>query len=166
MYRYDDWATGRLLETAERLTPGQLLAPGQAGRGSIRNTLVHLISVQRRWLKWWNGALPADEAYQLQLEPADFPDLAAIRSMYNEVQQELRAFVAQLSEADLQQVLSNPMPDGTVFRMRLWQLMLHVATHGTQHRSEVAAMLTAAGASPGDLDLIFYLWPDGEARLG
>jgi uncharacterized damage-inducible protein DinB len=29
--------------------------------------------------------------------------------------------------------------------------------HGTQHRSEAAALLTEAGLSAGDLDLIDYL---------
>jgi uncharacterized damage-inducible protein DinB len=40
-------------------------------------------------------------------------------------------------------------------------MMLHVANHGTQHRAEVAAMLTAAGRSPGDLDLLAYFKPFG-----
>ena len=41
--------------------------------------------------------------------------------------------------------------------MPIWQVLSHVANHGTQHRSEAAEMLTAIGRSPGELDLIFYL---------
>ncbi len=38
----------------------------------------------------------------------------------------------------------------------VWQMLVHVVNHGTQHRSESAALLTAEGRSPGDLDLIEY----------
>ena len=37
-----------------------------------------------------------------------------------------------------------------------WQMLAHVVNHGTQHRSEAAALLTEAGQSPGDLDMIFF----------
>ncbi|MER3418993.1 MAG: hypothetical protein C4290_00025, partial [Chloroflexota bacterium] len=43
----------------------------------------------------------------------------------------------------------------------LWQLLLHQANHATQHRSEVAYLLTQMGHSPGDLDLLAYLLQGG-----
>jgi uncharacterized damage-inducible protein DinB len=35
--------------------------------------------------------------------------------------------------------------------------MAHVITHGMQHKTEAAAILTGFGHSPGDIDLIVYL---------
>jgi uncharacterized damage-inducible protein DinB len=43
-------------------------------------------------------------------------------------------------------------------RTRLvWQTIVHVINHDTQHRSEAAQLLTAYGQSPGDLDISYYL---------
>ena len=47
--------------------------------------------------------------------------------------------------------------DGREAAYPLWQLVLQVINHGTQHRAEAAAMLTELGASPGELDLIVFL---------
>ena len=38
----------------------------------------------------------------------------------------------------------------------VWQMLVHVVNHGTQHRAEAAALLTSQGRSPGELDLIDY----------
>jgi len=38
----------------------------------------------------------------------------------------------------------------------VWQMLVHVVNHGTQHRAEAATLLTAEGRSPGQLDLIYY----------
>jgi uncharacterized damage-inducible protein DinB len=38
----------------------------------------------------------------------------------------------------------------------VWQMLVHVVNHGTQHRSEAAALLSAEGRSPGELDMINY----------
>ncbi len=163
LYGYNRWATERVLEAAAGLSPEQLLMPGTAGHGSIRNTLVHLIAAQRGWLSWWNGTLTAEEAIALRPDPVDFPDLAAVRAAWEGLEGETEAFVSGLNEDQAARVYSNPMPDGTTFRMPLWQMMLHVANHGTQHRSEVAAMLSGFGHSPGNLDLLAYLWTPGGA---
>jgi uncharacterized damage-inducible protein DinB len=159
LYGYNHWATERLLEVAKQLTPEQLHAPGSAGHGSVHNTLLHLVNTQKSWLAWWDGSLSAEEAYRLTLNPTDFPDLAALRTIWEEVEQATQAFVSSLTDEDVIRVYAQTLPNGVDFRMPLWQMMLHVANHGTQHRSEAAAMLTSFGHSPGNLDLLFHLWP-------
>jgi uncharacterized damage-inducible protein DinB len=38
----------------------------------------------------------------------------------------------------------------------VWQMLVHVLNHRTQHRADAAALLTGDGRSPGELDLINY----------
>ena len=151
LYGYNRWATERVLDAAARLTHEQFLAPGTAGHGSVRDTLVHVIGTHRGWLSWWDGSLPVDEAYNLRLEPDDVRDLDAIRAVWEEVERQTEAFVSRLTDGDAARVYARGD-----WRMPLWRMMLHVANHSTQHRSEVAAMLTDASHSPGDLDLLYY----------
>ena len=59
------------------------------------------------------------------------------------------------------------MTDGFVAHVHegvpVWQMLVHVVNHGTQHRAEAATLLTAEGRSPGEIDLIFYAEEQAEA---
>ena len=155
-YGYDEWATTKIFAAAEGLTAEQLDAPGPIPHGTIRQTLLHLLIVHKRFLRWWDGTLPAQQAYSQTADPADYPDLTSVRAFWQQVAEQTRTFVSGLNDDDAARHLSTTGPDGSEFGFPLWQMMQHVANHNTQHRSEVAMMLTEAGSSPGDVDLIFY----------
>jgi uncharacterized damage-inducible protein DinB len=166
LYGYNRWATERVLEVTSRLASEQLNAPGTAGHGSVRETLLHMLDTHRGWLSWWDGSLSAEDAYNLQTNAADYPDLEAVRGLWESIEAQTQAYVAGLSDADAARVYSHTFANGTAFSMVLWQMMLHVANHGTQHRSEVAAMLTTFGQSPGDLDLLHYVVMANASQTG
>lgn len=163
-YDYGRWATARILDTAEALTQEQFHAPGNAGRGSVRDTLLHMIGTQQGWLNWWDGSLPAQEAYSQRPDPADFPDLKSLRAAWESLEEQTRAFVTGLSDDDVVKNYEQTLPNGDNWSMPLWQMMAHVANHGTQHRSEIAAMFTGFGHSPGDLDLLNYFASRGSGN--
>lgn len=158
LYDYDRWASGQIFAAADGLTPEQLNTPGTAGHGSIRETLLHMVSAHWSWLSWWDGHMTAEESMQSGLDPSDYSDLASVRAVWEKTMARSRAFIDGLSEADLGREYTSTLPwNGQSVSFTLWQMMLHVANHGTQHRSEAAAMLTAFDRSPGFLDLINLL---------
>lgn len=156
LYAYNLWANHHILDFAEQLTPEELHTWDGGSYGSIHTTLVHMMDVEWSWLdERWRGNGPSDE-----MKPEDYADVAAIRTRWAEVEAELAAFVASLTfegEGSTNRILVWVGDGGMTKRRPLWQLMLHLANHGTQHRSEIAAMLTRAGYSPGDMDITRYL---------
>lgn len=152
LYNYNAWANRRVLDTAARLSPEQLQATMGASFDSIHATLVHVMGAQWIWLSRWLGTSPT-----ILLNPADYPDLAAVRQRWDEIERDTQAFVQALDEAGLARVVNYRNTRGSPFAYPLWQLMLHQVNHATQHRSEVAMVMTEFGHSPDGLDLTRYL---------
>jgi uncharacterized damage-inducible protein DinB len=153
LYAYNTWANGRILDTSARLTPDQFLSKVVgASFDSVRDTLVHTMSAHWIWLSRWQGVSPT-----AMFNPAEFPDIETIRRRWDQIEAETQAFLTGLNEAGLDQVINYINTHGQPFGYHLWQIMVHQVNHATQHRSEVAAILTHFGYSPGELDFLVYL---------
>ena len=66
------------------------------------------------------------------------------------------AFVENLTDQKLQSEFSYTSTEGKPYTRILWQAMAHVVNHGTQYKTEAAAILTSFNSSPGDIDMIWY----------
>jgi uncharacterized damage-inducible protein DinB len=66
-------------------------------------------------------------------------------------------FVLAQTDDNLNEAFQYKTMDGQARENVLWHAMAHVVNHGTQHRSEAAAMLTEMDSSPGDVDMILFL---------
>ena len=161
LYRYNEWANRRILDTSARCTREQLLERGGASFDSLRDTLVHTMGAQWLYLERWHGrsprAMPAAE---------DFPDLAAIRARWAPIERDTEAFVARVDDAALARVVEYTNMQGERWAYPLWQQMIHQVNHATQHRSEAAVMLTKLGHSPGLLDLLYFADVEAAAVAG
>ena len=152
LYEYSAWANGRILEQAAALTSEQFLAEGGRSFGSVRNTLVHILSGQWMWLSRWKGSSP-----HKSLEASQSPVLDKIRSRWRQVELDTQLFIASLDVSSLERVVEYVDLEGNERAFLLWQTMIHQVNHATQHRSEAAMILTRYGQSPGWLDFSYYL---------
>jgi uncharacterized damage-inducible protein DinB len=152
LYQYNAWANSRILDTTALLSPEQFLASRGASYASVRDTLVHTLSGQWIYLARWKGSSP-HAMWDAQL----FPDLASLRPRWDEIEGETRAFVAELNDAQLARIVAYTNTEDERWAYPLWQQMLHQVNHATQHRSEVAVMLTQFGCSPGWLDFLYFI---------
>ncbi|MGH2541442.1 MAG: DinB family protein [Ardenticatenaceae bacterium] len=152
LYQYNRWANHRILDTAAHLDPDQFIARVRGSFDSVRDTLVHTMSAEWIWLSRWQGVSPS-----ALFDPADYSDLSTLRERWVQIEQDTQSFVAAQDEDRLTRVISYTNTQGERYSYPLWQMMVHQINHGTQHRSEVATMLTQFGHSPGWLDLLVYL---------
>ncbi len=151
LFEYNDWATERVFDSAGQVAPEQLMAPSDFGWGSCLGTLLHIVEAQFAWRK-----MLTEGAFTEFLALADFPDLAAVRARWQREKRAWRDYLRGLDDEGLDATFEYATEFGQRRRV-VWHCLLHVVNHGSQHRSECAAMLTELGHSPGNLDLGVFL---------
>ena len=152
LYQYNQWANAKILNAAANVTHDQYLAPASFPHGGLRGTLVHALFAEWIWRKRWEGISPTQ-----RLKPEDFPTLESLHARWLQEEKQLMVFAEGVTDEKLNNTFSYTNTSGKPFTKILWQAMAHLVNHGTQHRTEAAAILTDLGHSPGDIDLIYFL---------
>ena len=146
------WANKRILKAASNVTEEQFLATATFPHGGLRGTLTHTLFAEGIWRNRWEGISPIE-----RIKPEDFPSFDSLCARWEEEEKKLMDFVEHVTDEVLQSIFTYKNTRGEPMQNVLWQTMAHVVNHGTQHRSEAAALLTDFGHSPGDVDLILFL---------
>jgi len=119
-------------------------------RGSVRDQILHLISCDTAWFSGLRGIeIPED------LNPTDFPNRESIRTHWVNVEQTMRDYLATLQDDML---FKKPFAEGEDKDLILWQVLLHVANHGTDHRAQLLRLLNDLGVETTSQDYIFYVY--------
>jgi uncharacterized damage-inducible protein DinB len=145
LFAYDRWATRQILAQLDGIDEalwGETGVVGDRGLGSI---LVHMLGAHQRWRV---GIRDEGDTDGPSPEREPLPDAASLVARWEAEFEAMDDFLAWLTDGFLAYVHEG---------RGVWQMLLHLLNHGTQHRSEAALILTQAGRSPGDLDLIDYL---------
>lgn len=153
LFNYSAWANQRILDATARLTSEQFLAQTDPNGNSVRDILVHMLGAAWIWrMRLQHGAAPTR-----LLDPADFPTYNALVERWHEEQAGWNGYVGGLVDDEVNRPVLYRNTKGELFEAVMWQILLHVVNHGTQHRAEVAQILTGYGCSPGDVDMIVFV---------
>jgi uncharacterized damage-inducible protein DinB len=157
-YDYNYWANRKLFAVVSQLTPEQFARNVAGSYGSVRNTLVHMMSAEWGWIDRCGG--PSRPA---QLKPDDYPTAESVIEQWALVEGYAREFLGTLTDDDLQRIVEFTLGVTGKRAMPLGELLQHASTHGVHHRGQVALLLRVLGVPPGNFDLLFY---DAERRAG
>ena len=141
IFEHNNWANQKIIEACYALSEEQLDAePHSVTKGTIRRTLVHLVSSQESYLR--TLTVPVEERLQPRTVP--FAELEESARSSGEgllalASGEQKPFEAQLKTRD--GLYTEP-----------WVVMLQVINHATEHREQIKSMLSALGVTPPEID--------------
>jgi uncharacterized damage-inducible protein DinB len=149
LFDYNYWARDRQLEACAAIGTEQLLRPLGGSFASLRDTLAHMAGVEWIWLERWLGhspkELPAAE---------EFPSLEAISERWSTVERDMRAYLAGLTDDDLQATRTYVGTRGNVWTYPLWRMHMHLLNHQSYHRGQVTTLMRQLGAAPARVDFL------------
>ena len=152
MAAYNSWQNRSLVGAASGLPEAERLAPRGAFFGSIQGTLVHLLWGDTVWMSRFDGwEKPATPIAESPGYVSDWDDYVRRRA---EADARIEDWAGRVTAAWLAgtQTWYSGSQGRDVTRPTAFNVA-HFFNHQTHHRGQVHAMLTAAGARPGDTDL-------------
>lgn len=165
MASYTAWQNRSLYDAAATLGDAERRADRGAFFGSIEATLNHVLWGDQIWLHRLAGT-PEPTSPDIPGSVTQFADFTALTAARKATDEAMAAWAARVTPADLEGDLAwfSGAAQRNIVRPR-WALVIQLFNHGTHHRGQVHAMLTAAGARPDDTDVPFmpapwYEWPE------
>jgi uncharacterized damage-inducible protein DinB len=150
LYGYHFTENRKIWELCQQLTYEQFTQNVGYSYGSVRSQIVHLMSVDDVWFSELRGIQSLET-----LSPADFDNRGIIRAQWDSIEQRMHDYLAELHNDMLfQKPIKEPEEDKDLF---VWQVLLHVVNHGTDHRAQILRLLHDLGVKTTSQDFIFYV---------
>jgi uncharacterized damage-inducible protein DinB len=151
-YNYHFAENRKVWEHVASLTFEQFSQKADYSRGSVREQLIHLIDVEDVWISELRGGQPSEPLPEI----TDVDDRNAIRTLWDKVEQNTRAYLANLENDFLfTKPITDPEEDKDLI---VWQVLLHVVNHATDHRAQLLRALHDLGVDTKSQDYIFYVY--------
>lgn len=150
-YEYHFAENRKIWDYVTHLTYEQFTLHTAYSRGSVRDQIAHLIDADEMWFSELRNVQPAEP-----LPDTGVDDRTIIRSHWDHVEQRMREYLSQLQDDML---LKTPIQEPDEDKeLVLWQVLLHVANHGTDHRAQILRLLNDLGIETIYQDYIFYVY--------
>jgi uncharacterized damage-inducible protein DinB len=151
LYDYSCWANTKLFDVMSELSQRQFTENVAGSYGSIRNTLVHVLSAEWGWLDRCGGPPRGD-----RLKAEDFHTAESVRALWRQVEDHMRAFLTGLTNEDLSRQIAFAPGNAPKQSIALGELLQHAIVHAVHHRGQVALLVRMLGYTPGNFDMLIY----------
>jgi uncharacterized damage-inducible protein DinB len=154
LYDYNFWAHRRVWDCVMQLSDEQFTRPCDYSIGSVHQQVVHTMGAEWLWLSRLKGVSP--DSFPA---PEDYPTRTAIRTRWDEIENNWREYVGGLGNIQPSQMVTYVSINGRSERTTpLWEALIHILNHSTDHRAQTLALIHQVGGKTIEQDLIFYSW--------
>ena len=153
LYDYNYWANHLVWnDCIMHLNEAQFSQEIDYSLGTIRRQCWHMLTVEEVWI----GYLYTGE---LNYEPEEkFVTRADIRTKWESVEAMVRQYLDTLTDSELQCKVIHPSTRQSEHTSTVWEALLQVANHGTDHRAQILSMLHQIGAPTVAQDLLNFVY--------
>jgi uncharacterized damage-inducible protein DinB len=153
--RHNSMMNTRLLDACRSLSPERLTATATGTYGSIGGTLVHIANAQEGYAA---RLLDVERPERLPEDP--FPGFDALAERLAHGNTRLEEAAARGVQDRTGEVRGDDPAGG--WRMPVSLFLVQAVNHGTEHRSQVATILTQLGITPPEMDGWTYFFDSGQ----
>lgn len=157
IFKHNLWANLRLLDACEKLEDAHLDASIAGTYGRVRDTLLHIFGAEERYIYLLTGRKPDP----VLLEKENFPGIEDLRTR------------AKRSGEGLIEVAEGARPtkilkgtgvvSGQPFTLPIMVVLTQAINHTTEHRAQIAVILTQVGIEPPDFSS--WAWGDDTGQI-
>lgn len=152
--RYNEWATRRLLENIEQLSDEDYRLDVGLFFKSIHGTLNHLLVGEHLlWYRRFAEGISPKVELNSEIEPMRERLAQALKGGAGNWLPLIESWPATKFDGNLSYTTMRGIPANLPFTTTL----AHVFNHGTHHRGQITAALTALGQPCPELDLVYML---------
>lgn len=157
MYNYHAWANGVIIYRLNELPEHVYHKEIQSGFSSVSKVLSHIYLTDYAWFDIISG-ISMDEAMASSSELKEEVEKKSIEEMKKTFMDLYERNKALLSTVDVEKVMVVDNPYAGSLETTISESVLHVVTHGSYHRGNIATMLRQMGHTSVMQDFGLYLY--------
>lgn len=144
LFQHNRWANLRLLDLCSGLDDQRLDATAPGTYGRVRDTLVHLLAAEERYLTLLTGQAPEKPLR----EGGGFPGFEELRERARRSGDELARVAARIEPT----TALRGTRQGKPYTVQAVVPLIQAINHATEHRAHVVTILSQHGVEPPALD--------------
>ena len=149
---YNSWANNEFFKVEAKLPIDEVNKQRKSFMNSIRNSLKHLLVIDKIWL----SNMKKQKHSFNNLQTILFEDMEDLWNAKNNMDMEIKDYISNLNKDNLEEVVSFELIAGNKSSLPRYMIVTHLVTHGGFHRGILAEMFGQIPLPPVGQDITVW----------